>query len=74
MGFVLLNFFQSSSPMTVFCKTKIQILLFYYATFIRDLGWNVLVIWECELNKTTRSETLNALMAGLLKQTPKSQL
>ncbi len=29
---------------------------------LREMGWNVIVIWECELKSKTREETLNKLV------------
>lgn len=35
----------------------------YYA--LKSQGWNVLVVWECQLNKKKRQETLRALSIRL---------
>ena len=32
---------------------------------LRDLGWNVISIWECELKPATRGSTLNRLIFAL---------
>jgi DNA mismatch endonuclease (patch repair protein) len=36
---------------------------------LRDMGWTVLVVWECEL---TNSDTIAALVAAVRKTTPRS--
>ena len=33
---------------------------------LKELGWNVIVVWECELKKQSRDITLNSI-ANLLK-------
>lgn len=33
---------------------------------LRDLGWNVIVIWECELKKAVREERLQRLCKEIL--------
>lgn len=33
------------------------------------LGWNVLVVWECELKKDKRENTLEYLYHNILKNT-----
>lgn len=35
---------------------------------LEKMGWQVLVVWECELKKTRRAATLTHLMDQLLKQ------
>ena len=32
---------------------------------LREMGWKVLVVWECELKKETKEEVLDALVAML---------
>lgn len=34
---------------------------------LREQGWKVIVIWECELKKNRAEETLQGLVSGLLK-------
>ena len=29
---------------------------------LRELGWNVIIVWECELSKKKREETLNRVL------------
>lgn len=35
---------------------------------LKILGWNVLIIWECELNKITLEATLNSLEKKIIGQ------
>ncbi len=35
---------------------------------LQQLGWNVIVIWECRLKKQFREETLNSLISELEKK------
>lgn len=35
-------------------------------SLLRDLGWNVIVIWECELKKAVREERLQRLCREIL--------
>ncbi|WP_283651345.1 very short patch repair endonuclease [Ileibacterium valens] len=39
---------------------------------LEDLGWNVLIIWECELKKAVRDKTLEQLSSKLKELGPKS--
>ena len=32
---------------------------------LRDLGWNVFVIWECELKRSVMEKTLDALINNI---------
>ena len=32
---------------------------------LRDMGWNVIPIWECELKKKNREETLKKILAAI---------
>lgn len=34
---------------------------------LRDTGWNVIVVWECELKKDIREQTLESLVEDLSK-------
>ena len=34
---------------------------------LQQLGWKIIVIWECELKKNRIEETLQGLVSGLLK-------
>ena len=34
---------------------------------LKELGWNVIVVWECELKKQTRELTLKIIMEQILK-------
>lgn len=34
---------------------------------LKELGWNVIVVWECELKKQTRELTLKTIMEQILK-------
>lgn len=34
---------------------------------LQSMGWNVIVVWECELKRDLRQETLDAIEATLLK-------
>lgn len=34
---------------------------------LQELGWKVIVIWECELKKTRMEETLKGLVSTILK-------
>ena len=34
---------------------------------LKDLGWNVLVVWECQLKKNTFESTMNHLTAEIAK-------
>jgi DNA mismatch endonuclease (patch repair protein) len=34
---------------------------------LKDLGWNVLVVWECQLKKHTFETTMNQLVADIVK-------
>ncbi len=34
---------------------------------LKDLGWNVLVVWECQLKKKTFESTMNQLTAEIAK-------
>lgn len=34
---------------------------------LRDMGWNVIPIWECELKTKTRETTLNGLLSEIRK-------
>lgn len=34
---------------------------------LRDAGWNVIVVWECELKKDIREQTLERLIEALSK-------
>lgn len=38
---------------------------------LKDLGWNILVVWECELKKKVRSETLDALYYAIISSNSK---
>lgn len=38
---------------------------------LSDLGWNVLVVWECELKKDRRQNTLDYLYYNILKNVKK---
>lgn len=35
---------------------------------LKDLGWNILVVWECELKKKVRSETLEKLYIDIIEK------
>ncbi len=35
------------------------------STQLRQMGWNVITIWECQLTKTNRTETLKQLISTL---------
>ena len=32
---------------------------------LRQMGWNIIVVWECELKKELRSETLNKIVKDI---------
>lgn len=34
---------------------------------LKDLGWNILVVWECQLRKKTFEITMNQLTAKIVK-------
>ena len=34
---------------------------------LKELGWNVIVVWECELKSQTKETTLETLKAQILK-------
>lgn len=38
---------------------------------LSDLGWNVLVVWECELKKDKRQNTLEYLYYNILRNVKK---
>jgi len=37
-------------------------------TELKNMGWNVLVLWECQLKPKTNDETLNLLYEDLMNQ------
>ena len=41
---------------------------------LKRLGWRIIVIWECELRRNIREETLNALLENLQKDKIKTVL
>ena len=41
---------------------------------LRDLGWNVISVWECELRSETRESTLYGLIADLKDKSSKKQM
>ena len=36
---------------------------------LQDMGWNVLIVWECELKKDKRENTLEYLYYNILRNT-----
>lgn len=34
---------------------------------LQQMGWSIIVVWECELKKELRSETLNRIVKGILR-------
>ena len=34
---------------------------------LQELGWNVIIVWECELNSSVRQKTLNNILEILRK-------
>ena len=41
---------------------------------LRDMGWNVIIVWECELRSPKRQETLERLEKELYQLLKKEQL
>lgn len=41
---------------------------------LRELGWNVFRVWECELKKACREETLEKLRVGIVSCLPVKKL
>ncbi len=35
---------------------------------LQDMGWNIIIIWECELKSKTRELTLNRLLVSLTRK------
>ena len=35
---------------------------------LRDMGWNVLVVWECQLKKKSFQETMDNLIEKIVKR------
>ena len=35
---------------------------------LRDLGWNIVTVWECELKKPVREQTLSNLYIKIISQ------
>ena len=34
---------------------------------LKELGWNIITVWECDLKKTRRDKTLNSILLKLSK-------
>lgn len=34
---------------------------------LQQMGWNIIVVWECELKKELRTETLNKIVKGITR-------
>lgn len=42
-------------------------------TKLKDLGWNVYIVWECELKKKIQAETLDALYYTIISSKSKEK-
>lgn len=34
---------------------------------LQQMGWNIIVVWECDLKKEVRSETLSRIVQGIIR-------
>ena len=39
---------------------------------LKEMGWNVIILWECTLKKTKREETLNNLVEKIMSNSQKN--
>lgn len=35
---------------------------------LQQMGWNIIVVWECDLKKEVRSETLSRIVQGIIRK------
>lgn len=35
---------------------------------LQQMGWNIIVVWECDLKKEVRSETLNRIVQDIIRK------
>jgi DNA mismatch endonuclease (patch repair protein) len=39
---------------------------------LREMGWNIIILWECDLKKTKRQETLDNLVEKIISNNQKN--